>query len=294
VIATINEGTGTPSRLRRELNAGTAWLLPEWSTGPRGDSRTMHEAAVEAGYTAIQGGDPALCAELGLRCSTFGVVREHGAIDGLARMWADIGFDCSTLHVGTGMEDDADADRYLSEVIEASLNQGIPLYVETHRATLTQDTWRTLQLVERFPELRFNGDFSHWYTGLEMTYGDFDAKLDALGPVFERVRYLHGRIGDPGCIQVDVGPDGNHPSVEHFRSFWTRACAGFLAQAERGDVLPFAPELLPAEINYARRVPGSDGDAPREEGDRWVQALVLCSIAEECFAAAEVAAGGGS
>lgn len=281
-IAAINDGSDAPPRLRRELNFGTAWLLPAWSTGPHGGLGEMHEAAAAAGYTAVQGGDPIRCADLGLGCSTFGVVREHGVIDEQARMWADLGFECSTLHVGTGLEDDDEAARYFDAVLQASQDHDLPLYVETHRATLTQDIWRTLGFIERFPELRFNGDFSHWYTGLEMTYGDFDAKLAALAPVFERTRYLHGRIGDPGCIQVDIGPTGDHPSVEHFRRFWTEAMAGFLTSAGPGDLLPFAPELLPAEINYARTVPTPDGGR-QEEGDRWAQGILYCTIAEECF-----------
>jgi hypothetical protein len=284
-IATINDGSTSPPALRRELNVGTAWLLPEWSTGPQGDSRAMHEAAAAAGYTAIQGGDINLCRELGLGCSTFGTIRSLGQIGDQAKLWADLDMDCSTLHVGTGLEDDDDAHRLLDEVIQASVDHDIPLYVETHRATLTQDIWRTVQFIDRFPELRFNGDFSHWYTGLEMTYGDFDEKLAFLAPVFERTRYLHGRIGDPGCIQVDIGDDAGHPSVDHFRRFWTAAMAGFLATAEPGDVLPFAPELLPAAIDYARTEPDGEGGR-REDNDRWQQALLYCEIAEECFAAA--------
>ena len=53
--------------------------------------------------------------------------------------------------------------------------------------------------------------------------------------------------------------------------------------------LGFAPELLPGEFGYARVVPGPDG-TPREESDRWEQALVLTRIASECFEAAAAAA----
>jgi hypothetical protein len=102
--------------------------------------------------------------------------------------------------------------------------------------------------------------------------------------VFERTCYLHGRISEPGCIQIDVG-DGDpatHPSVEHFRDMWTRAMRGFRRDAQPGDLFVFAPELLPSMINYARLVAGPDGE-PREEGDRWEQALRLCDIARECW-----------
>jgi len=279
--------------LRLDLNIGTTWRLPEWSTGPRGDAQGVLEAAREAGYRGVQGGDPKRCRDLGLVPITFDVRRVPGGLAERARRWADRGYACSTLLLGTGMEGDDAAARLVEEVLEASATAGIPIYVETHRATVTQDLWRTLQLVRRFPELRFNGDFSHWHTGHDMPSGDFEAKLDLLSPVFERVRYLHGRIGTAGCIQVDVGdgrPD-DEPPVAHFRAFWTRAFAGFLATAHDdtigapGHEIGFAPELLPSEFGYARLVPGPDGK-PREEGDRWAQALVLTRIAAECFTVA--------
>jgi hypothetical protein len=37
----------------------------------------------------------------------------------------------------------------------------LSIYVETHRATATQDVRRTVDLVSRISEVRFNGDFSH-------------------------------------------------------------------------------------------------------------------------------------
>ena len=81
------------------------------------------------------------------------------------------------------------------------------------------------------------------------------------------------------------------PPVAHFREFWTRASAGFIAGAAADPApaprleLGFAPELLPAEFGYARLVADADGEL-REEGDRWEQALVLTRIASECFAVA--------
>jgi len=286
--------TGSRPALRPDLNVGTTWTLPTWSNGPHGDEQSVLEAARDAGYRGVQGANPRRCRELGLVPTTFGIHDVPGGLVDQARRWADLGFACCTLMLGTGLEDDDTADRLVDEVLTAGAAAGIPLYVETHRATLTQDAWRTVRLVDRFPELRFNGDFSHWYTGLDLSFGDFEAKLEFLAPVLDRVRYLHGRIGTPGCIQVDVG-DGSgddEPSVTHFRTLWTRAMSGFIATAHDDPVVPpglelgFAPELLPPEAGYARLVPGPDG--LREEGDRWTQALVLSRIAAECFASATV------
>ena len=100
--------------------------------------------------------------------------------------------------------------------------------------------------------------------------------------MLDRVRFLHGRIGNPGCIQVDIG-DGDasqRPYVAHFRALWTASFAGFLRAASSGDSICFAPELLARGIYYARTFEG------REESDRWQQARVLTRIARECFTAA--------
>lgn len=147
--------------------------------------------------------------------------------------------------------------------------------VETHRATLLQDPARTLSLVEEFPALRFTADLSHWYTGVELVYGDLEAKLSALAPVFERCRMIHGRISDPGCIQVPVRANDDSDHVNHFRRMWSAILAACSA-AEGVDVLPFVVELLPAAAHDARTV--DRGHGPEEEVDRWTQADELWKI----------------
>lgn len=285
--------TASAPTMRRDLNLGSTWLLPEWSAGPTGDEQAVLEAALEAGYQGIQGADPDRCRALGLVPTTFDILPEPGGLLEKAHRWADQGFACVTLMVGTGLDSDDQAARSVEEVLEASADAQIPLYIETHRATLTQDIWRTLQLVERFPDIRFNGDLSHWYTGHDLPIGDFDAKLDLLAPVLDRVRYLHGRIGTSGVIQVDVGDatPADAPPVSHFRALWIRAFAGFLATSADDPVpvadgaIGFAPELLPGAFGYALEVPDADGVA-QELGDRWQQALVLSDLAAGCFSEA--------
>ena len=289
---------GVTGTLRLDLNVGTSWSLPEWSTGPVGDQQVVLEAAVGAGYRGVQGANPRRCRELGLVATTFAIQPTPGGLVEQAHRWVDRGFACCTVMLGTGFEDDDDAAVLVEELLEASIIAGIPLYVETHRATLTQDIWRTVRLVERFPELRFNGDFSHWYTGHDLASPNFDDALDFMSPVLDRVRYLHGRIGMPGCIQVDVG-DGSatdRPHVEHFRQLWIRSFVGFLRLGDQ-DLVPvangeigFAPELLPPECGYALLFPDRDGRL-REEGDRWEQARVLTEIATSCFSEARAIVG---
>jgi hypothetical protein len=277
----INDGSARPPRLRVDLNLGTLDDLPDWSAGPRGPIEQVLAQLRAAGFEGIQAGpaavDPARRA--GMSVCGSGRVDTPDKADALTRQLKEAGLQAATLHVGTGFEDEVGADALLEAVIAAAERHGFPLFVETHRATITQDSRRTLRFIERYPRLALNGDFSHWYTGLEMVYGDFDWKVSLLRPVFERVGFMHGRIGDPGCIQVDIGDGADHPAVAHFRRMWSECFRGFLRAAGPGDVLVFAPELLPPRIHYARTVGG------RETSDRWLQALVLARLAWEWFEA---------
>jgi hypothetical protein len=183
------------------------------------------------------------------------------------------------------MEDDSEAFCLVEAVLAAQERFQLPIYLETHRATILQDMWRAVQVVKRFPEMRFNIDVSHWYTGQEMVYGGFDKKLVFIEPVLDRAGFVHGRIGNPGCMQVDIGDGLGRPYVDHFRAMWERAFAGFLRQAGPGDYICFTPELLAPDIYYGRVFPDASG-AMREECDRWEQSLVLRGLARGCFAAA--------
>lgn len=269
--------------LRRDLSLVTTMLLPEWSEGPTGGA-DVFEAAVAAGYEGVQVYLPqqaSHAAEHGLAASAISPARTIPEVDALAGMWADGGAASLTLHLGTGFESAEEATRLVEAVLKAQAQHGVTLLVETHRGTLTQDPARTIALVEEFPELRFNADLSHWYTGVELVYGDWDAKLERLAPVFERCRMIHGRISDPGCIQVavadaDIGA-GAPPHVQHFAQMWAAVMTGCAAASDAPAVLPFVVELLPAVSHYARTVV-RDGERT-EEVDRWTQADMLWRIA---------------
>jgi hypothetical protein len=146
--------------------------------------------------------------------------------------------------------------------------------------------WRTVQITKKFPEVRFNGDFSHYYCGLELVYGDWNTKLAFMEPIFERVGFIHARVASPGCIQVGINATFPSSYVDHFKELWTRTMLGFLRNALPGDVLIFAPELLASTHFYARLVPNASGQFV-EESDRYSQALIYKDLARACFAEAQ-------
>jgi hypothetical protein len=269
--------------LRRDLSLVTALALPSWSAGPaEGDDVAV--AAAGAGYAGLQVFLPdqaARARELGLAASAISPARTPSEVEAIVGMWAGGQAESVTLHLGTGFETPAEASALVRCVLDAQERHGVAALVETHRATLFQDPARALALVAEFPALRFTADLSHWYTGVELVYGDFDAKVAALAPVFERCRMVHGRISDPGCIQVAVtDPADGEPEPEHvthFRRLWAAVLDACSSAVDAPAELPFVVELLPARAHYARTI--ERGGRREEEVDRWTQAEVLWRIA---------------
>jgi hypothetical protein len=291
----LNDGTSDPPKLRVFMNLDTLADLRDDSLWPglRGPQR--EQRLLQDGFEGIQvTTDETDSVSQSLPFCGLDRINTPAEADAIAAKHASRGDLCSTVHAGWGMEDEEDACRLVEAILAASEKHRLPIFIETHRATITQDMWRTVQLVKRFPEIRFNGDFSHYYCGQELVYGDWQQKLDFLEPVFKRVGFLHGRIASSGCMQVPIDADlrarpaqahGVADYLEHFRQLWTRAMLGFLSIAQPGDVLIFAPELLAGTYYYARKFPDHTGRL-QEESDRYAQALLYRDLARECFAEA--------
>lgn len=281
------DGEGLPpSRLLAGLSFVTIADLPSWSSGPKGDTAQIYAAIGEAGYEGIQTLEPAIARGAGL--IPFGIARVIDDLDqlrGVTRHWRDQGCACTTVQLGTGLEEDDDLWRLAEGMLQIAEQERHTLHLETHRATMTQDIRRTLGLIERFPELTFNGDFAHWYTGHELPYGDIEAKLVAMRPVFERVSFLHLRVSSGAFGQLTASDPAEAQHLAIFRRMWMESIGGFLLTARSGDYLPALCELLPARTFYPKMIVGPDG-TPREESDRWTEAAFLTEQARACFDAA--------
>lgn len=291
----INEGSSEAPRLRVYLNLGSIADLRSDSLWRDYEGPTRYQRLLSDGFEGVQlitdspGVEDVPLPYCGLdRINTPG---EAAAIAAKHALRGDV---CLTVHAGWGMEDDDEVFRLVEAILAASDQYRLPIFIETHRATITQDIWRTVQITKKFPEIRFNGDFSHYYCGQELVYGNWDDKLAFMAPIFERVGFIHGRIASPGCMQVSIGSDINsrplqaHGEIDylvHFKELWTRAMLGFLKSAKSGDVLIFAPELLSGTHYYARLFPNPVGQMV-EESDRYAQALLYKELACACAAEA--------
>ena len=281
-VKNTNDGTNNAPYLRIDINYGTCEDLPDFSIGPKGNDRQKHEAIANAGFGGIQDGNLDFCKEFNLQLTAHARVNKVGDLQELLPFWKTNNYNCATVHLGWGIETNKEIDALVNYILESSTKYDFPIYIETHRATITQDMFRTVEMLKRFPGIRLNGDFSHWYTGQEMVYGGIENKWNFIAPVFDNVRFIHGRIGNPGSIQVDINNEDNLSYVEHFKTMWTKSFAGFLKTAQPGDYICFTIELLKADIYYARTIK-TQNNTEQEEGDRWQQALLYKEIIQECW-----------
>lgn len=269
---------------------GNEWGLSELPRRPSDETwpiEVLLEKIRSAGFDGMQCSikHASLVRKYGLRFATAGRANAPDEIDDLVDEAAGVGADCITLHAGWGMESDEEMDHFAAATLEAAGSYAMPVYFETHRATLTQDIYRTVRLLERHPGLRLNGDLSHYYCGHELTYRGFDITREYLRPILERCSFFHGRVASGETMQVDIGDGKDHPNARHFAWLWQTGMEYWLKQAKAGDVLPFAPELGPPSSGYSLTQRQSDGTVV-ELSDRWAQTQVIARMAKECFAAA--------
>lgn len=289
----LNDGSADPPGLRVYMNLDTLTDLRGDSLWHGIEGERRFERLLEDGFEGIQftTNEP-VPGNLKLPHCGLDRISVPSEADAIIHKHADRGDLCITIHAGWGLENDDEVSRIIDAILAAGVKHSLPVFIETHRATVTQDVWRTVQLTKRFPEIRFNGDFSHYYCGQELVYGEWGQKLDFLEPVFRRTGFLHGRIASPGCMQVPIDSDlqarpeqahGVANYLDHFKQLWIRAMLGFLSTAQSGDILVFAPELLAGTYYYARKFPDGAGEM-REETDRYAQALLYRDLARACFA----------
>ncbi|MEO8395045.1 MAG: hypothetical protein ABI700_18760, partial [Chloroflexota bacterium] len=144
MVQNTNDGSTAQPRLRIDISSGNLNGLPAYYPTPQGDDQALHHAAQAVGFMGIQDGDPEICAALGLAYGKSGRASVVGEAKVLAEKAKSLNADCVTLHVGWGIESEDETYALVEDVLNASAQINIPLYIETHRATITQDMWRTV------------------------------------------------------------------------------------------------------------------------------------------------------
>jgi len=158
MISNTNVGSASAPGLRCYMNLMALDSLHANSRGPRDSSfRECLQQLREAGFEGVQFTKPASpdelreCAELSMGIAVSGRMNVPAEVDRLAVEFAADSYECATLHVGWGLEDDVKAHRLIDAILNASERRRIPLYVETHRATIFKTCGGQLASCGNFP-----------------------------------------------------------------------------------------------------------------------------------------------
>lgn len=154
-------------------------------------------------------------------------------------------------HTGKDYFSFEDNCRAIEVAEEISRQSGIPVLHETHRGRFTFHAASLLPYLDRFPELKLTGDFSHWCTVSESLLEDQKEILDRIIP---HVQHIHARIGYEHSPQVNdpFAPEWKQ-HADTFIEWWKKIIA---SQAALGKShLTITPEFGP--VPYMPTMPYS-------------------------------------
>lgn len=155
--------------------------------------------------------------------------------------------------------------------MEMADSAGVELQFETHRNSITNDMFVTLQLLDAVPEMMLSADLSHYVVGREFDYPISTRTESHIARLLARSASFQGRIASRQQIQVPFGFPQYAKWLDVFLGWWRQGFHQWRTEAARTNTtkpLNFLCELGPHE--YA--MTGPDG---LELSDRWQEALLI-------------------
>jgi hypothetical protein len=154
---------------------------------------------------------------------------------------------------------------------------GVPVFIETHRNTISNDLWATRELLDRMPGLPLLADLSHYVCGQEIHVPVTERNATLMERILDSSHAFHGRVSSSEQIQIEIGFPHHQPWVDQFMAWWEHGFRSWLGRAEKHtDSLTFTCELGPPP--YA--ITGPDG---RDRSDRWQDAQRLRDMVRACW-----------
>jgi hypothetical protein len=157
---------------------------------------------------------------------------------------------------------------------------GMPTLFETHRDSLLNDLYFTLQVIDLVPDMRLCADLSHFVVDREMREPVSDRDQAYIDLILGRSDCFQGRIANREQVQIQIDFPQHQAWVEVFRGWWKAGMRSWRRRNADDATLIFLCELGPP--------PYAITDAEqRELSDRWTEALTIRQWAKDIWAELE-------
>lgn len=164
--------------------------------------------------------------------------------------------------------------------LQEARQTGIELLFETHRDSLLNDLFFTLQVLDEIPELKLTADLSHVVIDREFDLPLCARDQDFISRIHERSDCFQGRIATREQIQVPLAFPQHQPWVALFKGFWKDGMRSWRRRNGPDAECVFVSELGPP--GYA--ITDANGN---ELSDRWEEALTIQRWARAAWAELE-------
>jgi len=179
-------------------------------------------------------------------------------------------FNASCLNVISGVMPlkPPDAVPIVKDWIKEAEKADVKILFETHRDSLLNDLFFTIQLMDLIPEMRLCADLSHIVVDRELRLPLNDRDNEYINKVINRSDCFQGRVANREQIQIQIDFPQHAEWVEQFKSWWKIGLNDWHMRNDDDAELIFLCELGPR--------PYAITDGNQEElSDRWNEALII-------------------
>lgn len=101
------------------------------------------------------------------------------------------------------------------------------MLIETHRDRMTTDLHFTLDMLDRWPDLRLLADLSHFLVGRKFAWPVVSANHAMMRRIMDNALAFHGRIASREQVQIQISYPHHRPWVDLFRDWWAYGFASW-------------------------------------------------------------------